>query len=126
MPSGSNVTDSRSVRSRIEAGLPECLTHTRQGLLQAVACLRLGAVTPEQAGKALAGLRLSGRQRQIGEQQPVLAGRQGQLPAVPRPRAKPPNRVSLHATKEDPPAGEPYPRRRRFYPLFTLAIPPSG
>jgi hypothetical protein len=62
---------------RVEASLPKCLTDPGQGLLQAVARLRLGAIAPQQAGEPLAGLRPPGRQRQIGKQQPVLAGRQG-------------------------------------------------
>jgi hypothetical protein len=61
----------------VEAGLPEHLTDSGEGLLQAVARLRFGAVAPQQAGETVAGLGPSGRQREIGEQEFVLAGWQG-------------------------------------------------
>ena len=106
----------------IEARLPERLTDPGQRLLQAVARLRLGAIAPQQAGKAVAGLRLSGRQRADRRAAACPCGSAGSAPRRPRiPGQSPPTGSACTRPRKHPPAGEPQPRRRRFYPLFTLA-----
>ncbi len=62
--------------------MSERLAQGGEGLAQAVPRLGLGPIAPEQAGQPLAALRLAVREGEIGEQDPVLAGRQRHVRAV--------------------------------------------
>lgn len=52
---------------RIKPDMPERLPDGCQGLPQAIACLSLGAVAPEQARKAVARQRPASRKSEVGQ-----------------------------------------------------------
>ena len=61
---------------RAAVGGVEAAAQPHQGLLQAVARLAVAALAPQQAGEALARMRVPRRHRQVGEQGALLLARQ--------------------------------------------------